>query len=225
MPQSPSASANSAASLQRAAPLLGRFFAIPVLGVALLAGTCGAHAQAPAKTVRLRGDITAVSANSLTMHRNSGDTVTVALPDNVTVGAVKKMSLADITPGSFIGTAAMTGVDGKMTATEVHVFAPSARGTGEGHRAYDQGPKSTMTNANVDSVVTSKNGNTLELSYKGGSNTIIVPPNVPVVGFIGAERADLQPGRKVVITATSTDGDHYSAQRILVEKNGVAPPM
>lgn len=225
MPQPPFASAISDALFQRAARPLSRFIAIPVLGLALMAGTLGAHAQAPAKTLRLRGDITAVSANSLTVHRNSGDTVTVALPQDVTVGAVKKMSLADIKPGSFIGTAAMTGVDGKMTATEVHVFDPSARGTGEGHRAYDQGPKSTMTNANVDSVVKSKNGNTLELSYKGGSNTITVPANVPVVGFISAERADLQAGRKVVIFATATEGDHYSAQRILVEKNGVAPPM
>ena len=52
---------------------------------------------------------------------------------------------------SFIGTAAVTGVDGKMTATEVHVFDESARGTGEGHRSFDLGPNSTMTNANVDS--------------------------------------------------------------------------
>lgn len=199
--------------------------ALPLLGAALLATAIGVHAQTPAKTQRLRGEITAVSATSITVHRNSGDSVTVDVPQDVRIGAVKKMSLADIKPGSFIGTAAMTGVDGKMTATEVHVFEPSARGTGEGHRPYDLGPQSTMTNANVDSVVKSKNGNTLELSYKGGTNTITVPANVPVVGFIDAARSDLQAGRKVVVTATSTGSDHYSAQRILVEKNGVPPPM
>ncbi|MCP1117321.1 hypothetical protein JOE11_002192 [Robbsia andropogonis] len=207
------------------APLLTRGLNAALTGAVILTTTFSAYAQTPAKTARLRGDITAVSPNGITVHRNSGDTVTVDVPPDVRIGAVKKMSLADIKPGSFIGTAAMTGVDGKMTATEVHVFDESARGTGEGHRPYDLGPQSTMTNANVDSVVKSKNGNTLELSYKGGTNTITVPANVPVVGFINATREDLQPGKKVVVTATAASDGHYSAQRILVEKNGVPPPM
>jgi len=141
------------------------------------------------------------------------------------LGAVKNIKLSDIKPGSFIGTAAITGQDGKMTATEVHVFAESARGTGEGHRAFDLGPNSTMTNANVDSVVQSSNGRELTLSYKGGTNTITVPANVPVVAFISADRADLTPGKKVIVTATPAAGGTFTTQRILVEKDGVAPPM
>jgi hypothetical protein len=54
----------------------------------------------------------------LVIHRNSGETVSVTLPSNLTISAVKKIKLSDIKPGSFVGTAATTGVDGKMTATE-----------------------------------------------------------------------------------------------------------
>lgn len=194
--------------------------------VAALALSGAALAQAPAaQVVRLRGNIVSLNGDTLVVHRNSGDTVTVALAPNVQLGAVKNIKLSDIKPGSFIGTAAITGQDGKMTATEVHVFADSARGTGEGHRAFDLGPNSTMTNANVDSVVQSSNGRELTLSYKGGTNTITVPANVPVVAFISADRADLTPGKKVIVTATPAAGGTFTTQRILVEKDGVAPPM
>jgi hypothetical protein len=40
-----------------------------------------------------------------------------------------------------------------------------------------------MTNANVDAVVEGTSGRDLKLSYKGGSNTVTVPANVPVVTF------------------------------------------
>jgi hypothetical protein len=194
--------------------------------LAAMAVATAAMAQAPdAKPTRIRGAIVSLNGDTLMVHRNSGDTVPVSLPANVTLGAVKRIKLSDIKPGSFIGTAATTGVDGKMTATEVHVFDESARGTGEGHRAFDLGPNSTMTNANVDSVVKSTNGNVLQLSYKGGTNTVTVPADVPVVAFIAADRSDLTAGKKVIVTAAPGAGGAFTAQRILVEKNGVAPPM
>jgi hypothetical protein len=200
--------------------------AVPIAIFAAMAFAGSALAQAPAaKVTRIRGDIVSLTGDTLVVHRNSGSTVSVTLAPNVAVGAVKKIKLSDIKPGSFIGTAAITGVDGKMTATEVHVFDESARGTGEGHRAFDLGPKSTMTNGNVDSVVKASHGRELEVSYKGGSNTVTVPTNVPVVAFIAADRADLTAGKKVIVTATPGTGGALTTERILVEKNGVVPPM
>jgi hypothetical protein len=185
-----------------------------------------ALAQAPAaKVTRIRGSIVSLSGDTLMVHRNSGDTVAVTLAPDLVVGAFKNITLADIKPGSFVGTAAITGTDGKMTATEVHVFDESARGTGEGHRAFDLGPNSTMTNANVDSVVQSNDGRVLQLTYKGGSNTITVPANVPVVAFIHADRADLVAGKKAIVTAVPAANGAFTTSRILVEKNGVVPPM
>jgi hypothetical protein len=67
----------------------------------------------------------------------------------------------------------------------------AARGTGEGHYAWDLGANNSMTNANVDTVVESTSGRDLKLSYKGGSNSITVPANVPVVTLAPATRADL----------------------------------
>ena len=197
------------------------------LGVSIvtLALASAAFAQTPAaKPTRIRGDIVSLSGDTLTVHRKSGDTVKIAMKSDTPVTALKNIKLQDIKPGSFVGTAATTGTDGKLTATEVLVFPESARGTGEGHYAWDLGPQSSMTNANVDQVVQGTSGRDLKLSYKGGSNSVTVPENVPVVTFAPATHDDLKPGKKVFVVA-SPAGPDFAAQRIVVEKDGVAPPM
>lgn len=198
------------------------------LGITLaaLAFTGVALAQTPAgKPLRIRGEIVSLDGDVLKVHRRSGDTVSIEVKPAVSVSAVKLMQLADIKPGSFVGTTTITGTDGKLTATEVHVFPESARGTGEGHYAWDQGPNSMMTNANVDTVVQGTSGRNLKLSYKGGSNEVTVPPNVPVVTYTPAARTDLTAGKKVYVVATAASQNAFVAQRVVVEKDGVAPPM
>jgi hypothetical protein len=185
-----------------------------------------AFAQSSAdKPERIRGEIVSFAGSTLKVHRRSGDTVTIDMQESSGVNAVKAIKLADIKPGSYVGAAAMPGPDGKLTAKEVLVFPEAARGTGEGHYAWDLGANSTMTNANVDTVVQSTSGHDLRLSYKGGSNTITVPDNVPVVTLIPATRAELTTGKKVFVVATPMTGGTYGGKFVVVEKDGVAPPM
>src|ERR1700709_1020081 len=95
--------------------------------VAMAFACTAALARAPAaKVTRIRGAIVSLNGDTLVVHRTSGDTVSVALAPNLAIGAVKKIKLSDIKPGSFIGTAATTGVDGKMTPTEDHLCAECA---------------------------------------------------------------------------------------------------
>ncbi|WP_233887177.1 hypothetical protein [Paraburkholderia flagellata] len=194
--------------------------------IAAMALAGSALAQTPdVKPTRIRGNIVSLDGDVLKVHRRSGDTVSIALAANVPVSTVKAMQLSDIKPGTFVGTAATTGTDGKLTATEVVVFPEAARGTGEGHYAWDLGPNSTMTNANVDTVVQGTDGRNLKLSYKGGSNEVTVPPNVPIVTFVPAARSDLVPGKQVFVVAKPASQSTYAAQRVVVEKDGVVPPM
>lgn len=199
-----------------------------LLSIAALTSTLALFASAVAQTrppTRIRGEVVSFSGDTLTVHRHSGDTVTIALASSVPISAVRRIKLTDIKPGSFIGTAAKADVQGKLTAQEVVVFPESERGTGEGHYAWDLGSHSTMTNANVDAVLEGTSGNDLHLSYKGGSNTVTVPPNVPIVTFIPAARGDLLAGKKAFVVATVQSANHFVAQRVVIEKDGVAPPM
>ena len=161
----------------------------------------------------------------MTIHRRSGDTVSIEVKPDVGVSALKAISLSDVKAGSYVGAEATASSEGKMTAGSLLVFPDGARGTNEGHFPYDFGANNTMTNASVDTVVTANNGRELELSYKGGTKVVTVPENVPVVTFAPATRADLTAGKKVFVLTTPTKGGVFEAHVLLVEKDGVVPPI
>jgi len=185
----------------------------------------GAALAQKAHVERIRGDIVSLQGDILTVHRRSGDTVSVEVKPDVTLSALKPMKLSDIKVGTYVGLPATAGADGKLTASAVLVFPEAARGTKEGHFAYDFGPTSTMTNANLDTIVTGTDGRNFTVSYKGGSNTVTVPENVPVVTFAPATRADLTSGKKVVLVASPGEHGVFEAQVLFVEKDGVVPPL
>jgi len=192
----------------------------------LLTGTGLAQAQTAPPPVRIRGTIQALDGNVLTVTTREGPIVKVTLNDPLTVATVKKLGLADIAPGSYIGTAAMPGPDGTLTALEVLVFPPTARGTGEGHGPWDLAANSTMTNANVEAVLQGTSGHVLTLTPKGQIVKVVVPPNVPIVTPAPAQREDLKPGQTIFIFAATRAADgSLSASRVTVSKHGVAPPM
>jgi len=192
----------------------------------LLTGTGLAQAQTAPPPVRIRGTIQALDGNVLTVTTREGPIVKVTLNDPLTVATVKKLGLADIAPGSYIGTAAMPGPDGTLTALEVLVFPPTARGTGEGHGPWDLAANSTMTNANVEAVLQGTSGHVLTLTPKGQIVKVVVPPNVPIVTPAPAQREDLKPGQTIFIFAATRAADgSLSASRVTVSKQGVAPPM
>jgi hypothetical protein len=195
-----------------------------VLATFLFAGA--ALAQTPdAKPERIRGDIVSLQGDILTVHRRSGNTVSIDVKPDVEVSALKAIKLSDVKTGAYVGAAAIAGSDGKMTAISLLVFPDGARGTNEGHFPYDLGAKSTMTNANVDTVVTANNGRELKLSYKGGSKEVTVPESAPVVTFAPATRADLTAGKKIFALTTLTRPGVFEAHLLLVEKDGVVPPI
>jgi hypothetical protein len=87
-------------------------------------------------------------------------------------------------------------------------------------------PNSTMTNANIDSEVTSTDGKQLVLKYKDGEKKFTVPANVEVVEFAPAAVSDLKSGQKIFIAAAKKlDNDTVEAKGVVVGRNGVNPPM
>ncbi len=176
-----------------------------------------------ASAARVRGTIQAVAPGTLTVKDRSGEVLELVLPPKVTVSEVYPMALADIQPGSFIGTAAMPQADGTERAIAVTVFPESARGAGEGHRPFDMLPQSTMTNATVADVVASPKGRTLQLKYKDGERAIVVPLDAPVVSFKPGDPSLLVVGASVSLTAQLVDGKP-TITRINAGRNGFQLP-
>ena len=176
--------------------------------------------------VRVRGTIERIESPVFLVKSRDGAELKIVLADNAVAVGVVKAALADIKPGSFVGIAAMPQSDGAQRALEVLIFPDAMRGTGEGHYPWDLQPKSTMTNASVEQVVTAVNGPTLMVKYKDGEKTIIVPQDAPVVTFAPGDKADLKPGTKIFILAAKKlpDGT-LQAARVNYGKDGLTPPM
>ena len=201
------------------------------LNLRILAGAAGvlaaaslscAYAQQP-QTMRVRGTIERVDGNSVVVKPAQGSDVTLTLTPDARIVGVVKASLADIKPGDFVGSAAMPQPDGSQKALEVHIFAESQRGTGEGHRPYTI-PNSTMTNGTVGDTVTATDGHTLTVKYSGGEKKIMVPPDVPIVRYEVADRGDLKPGVHVTaLNAVKKPDGSIEAPRLNVGRDGLVP--
>jgi hypothetical protein len=188
----------------------------------VFAGTALAQNAPP---TRIRGSIASLTGQTLSVNTREGAKVDVLLNDPLTVATVKRFDFADIKPGTYVGIASRTAANGQQDAIEVLVFPEAMRGAGEGHYPWDLEPGSMMTNGTVTGPVEAKSGQALSVSFKNGSETIVVPPNAPIVTFAPADRSDLKPGAKVMFGATKNAEGKLAASRITVETNGVAPPM
>ncbi len=202
-----------------------KYGAIGAAGLALLLSIAPVSAQ-QAAPVRVRGTIEKVDGNALTVKSREGATVTVVLKDNALVTGIEKAALADIKQNSFVGITAMPQADGTQKAVEVHIFPEARRGAGEGHRPWDLMPNSTMTNANVEQLVTQVDGPLLTMKYKEGEKKISVPNNAVIVQFVNGDRSDLKPGAKIFVAAgTKLPNGDIETAGVNVGKNGLTPPM
>ena len=190
------------------------------LFVAALGVASAADAQSP---LRIRGTITAFEGNVLSVRARDGKDLKVELAEKASVATAKAMTLADLKPGDYVGSATRQRPDGTLVALEVHTIP---RSVAEGHRSWDLEPGTMMTNANIASMVQAAGGQELVLQYKDGSQKILVPPGTPIVTTVVADRSFLKPGEYVFFTAqVESDGRMTTSGRIQVSKDGVRPPQ
>jgi len=198
-------------------------FLVTLATVILVSGS--ALAQQP-QNVRVRGEITGVDGQMLSVKSRDGAELKIRLADNVNVSGIVKTQLSEIKPGSYIGVSAMPQPDGSQRALHVHIFPEPMRGVAEGHFPWDVRPSSTMTNATVEQTVAGVDGQTITVKYKDGEKKVIVPPEAPIVTYLPGDKAELKPGAKIFIVAAQKQPDGtLSAARVSVGRDGLTPPM
>jgi hypothetical protein len=188
--------------------------AFAVLAVASTA----ADAQKP---LRVRGTITAIDGNVLSVKSREGQQLKINLTDDVGVTVAKAIKFEDIKQGDYVGATTTKRADGVLVALEVHYLPPQAP---PGHMPWDLAPGSMMTNANVEAMVTAAGKRELTLKYKDGMQKILVPEGVPLVRAVPGNRADLKPGEYIWTGAQVAPDGKITAARIQVSKDGVKPP-
>lgn len=199
-----------------------RLLAVIAAGISSI-GAAAAQGAPPA--ARLAATIVKLDGDKLEARDAGGKEVSFSLGRDTRITAVATAAPDEIKPGSFVGSAAVPGPNGTLTALEVHVFPPSMRGTGEGHRPWGSDPNASMTNGTVGDLVVS-NGRTMTVKYgEGGVQTIVVPPDVPVVTIDRGDRSLLVPGAHVVAFYTRGPDGNMAVSRLTVGKDGTVPPI
>ena len=165
------------------------------------------------------GTVSAVSGTTLTI-LNQGAPQAFQLTAGTVIMVTHQGSLADIKPGSFLGTTNVPSADGTGQSTEVHIFPPGVKmgegdrpmrttSTGEASRmtngtvstAAPAEGASRMTNGSVGSVASGAQGVQMDVAYAGGHRQVVVPPKTPIMVMSSGTTALLTPGAKVLVGA------------------------
>ncbi len=191
---------------------------------ALFAGLVVPALASAQEITRVRGTIDQATTDTLGVKTRDGSIMTITLKNPLIITTVKKASFSDIKAGTYVGSAAVKGKDGKLHAIEVHIFPETMRGAGEGNHPWDSGPDSSMVNATVGEVA-GANARTLKLTYKGGTAEIDVPPDAPIVTFAPGNSGMMVKGAALIVFATKQADGSLASNRVVVESDGVKPPM
>lgn len=191
-----------------------------LVSLTCFSGTSQAQQSAP---LRVRGTITQIKGDDLTVKSVDGKVLTITLAPDATVQSIVPAKLSDIKPGRFVGTAARPNGD-KWEALEVHILPVGSR-QGEGHRPFAPEPGATMTNAEVTTAVVHAKRGELTLTTGGQSFVIVVPRGAPVVAMNPGTRKLVKKGAYVSFTQVIADGSGaLTAKNIYVSKDHRWPP-
>lgn len=192
------------------------------LPLALAPAAALAQGAPPGSPVRIRGTILELEGNVLGVAARDGSRVIVNLTADVTISALRRVTLAELGEGANIGVVAEPDSDGGLRATAITVLPPGAR-INQYQGAWDTAPNASMNNGVVEATVQSGQGRELTLSIQGRPVRVRVPAETPLLMPIAAARTDLVPNATVFINATRGEDGRISANRVVVSKDGVAP--
>jgi hypothetical protein len=182
---------------------------LTLLACALVIGPAEAQ-QAATPIDGVIGKLQSFDSKSLDVMTPAG-AVHVAVTEPLTTYKQIPSDLTHVATAPYIGVASTEQADGKQVAKQIFIFPPELRGAAEGSVLTDP-PGATshsrMTNGTVsrpshsrmtNGTVQKSGGTTLVVNYQDGSQTISVPPNVPVTE-VAPQQVTFSPGDVVYAT-------------------------
>jgi hypothetical protein len=208
----------------------------------LLAGVPGFNlAQAKAQPVSpmsgVLGQVTSVTHDSIEIQTKPG-VVSLAITQPLTTYRQVPSDLSHVTSESYVGVASEKQPNGTEVAKQILIFPAELRGAAQGSVLLDPPPgaaaPSRMTNGTVsrsaaarsqsrmtNGVVQKGSATTLVVRYQDGSQTISVPPNVPVT-LVAPGDVTLEAGDAVYAVTVQQANGKLATSKIFVI-SGPAP--
>jgi hypothetical protein len=156
------------------------------------------------------GKLQSFDGKSLDVETPSG-LIHVLVKQPLTTYKQSPSDLSHVAAAPYIGVASAEGPDGRQVAKQIFIFPAELRGAAEGSVLTDP-PGATshsrMTNGTIsrpshsrmtNGTVQKSGGTTLVVDYQNGSQTISVPPDVPVT-VVAPQEVTFSPGDVVYAT-------------------------
>jgi hypothetical protein len=169
-----------------------------------------AHAKAAPPIDGVIGKVQSFDGRSLDLMTSSG-AVHVAIKQPLTTYKQIPSDLSHVAAAPYVGVASAEQADGTEVAKQIFIFPPELSGAAEGSVLTDPPGATThsrMTNGTVsrpshsrmtNGTVQKSGGITLVVRYQDGSQTISVPPDVPVTE-VAPEKVTFSAGDVVYAT-------------------------
>src|SRR5579864_1353927 len=182
---------------------------LTVLAFTLVIGAAEAQ-QAATPIDGVIGKLQSFDGKSLDVMTPAG-AVHVAVKQPLTTYKQIPSDLSHVAAAPYIGVASMEEADGKQVAKQIFIFPPELRGAAEGsvltdppgatsHSRMTNGTVSRPSHSRMTNGTVQKSGSTtLVVNYQDGSQTISVPPNVPVTE-VAPQQVTFSPGDVVYAT-------------------------
>src|SRR6201998_1494104 len=183
---------------------------VTLLAALAMAHAVWAQAKAAPPIEGVIGKLQSFTGSSLDVQTPAG-VVNVIVKQPLTTYKQIPSDLSHVASAPYIGVASAEGTDGKQVAKQIFIFPAELRGAAEGSVLTDP-PGATshsrMTNGTIarpshsrmtNGTVQKSGGTTLVVNYQDGSQTISVPPDVPVT-VVAPQTVNFNPGDVVYAT-------------------------
>jgi len=183
-----------------------------LLAALATSNTVLAQAKAAPPISGVIGKLQSFDGKSLDVQTPSG-VVHVSVKQPLTTYKQIPSDLSHVAAAPYVGVASIERADGKQVAKQIFIFPAELRGAAEGSVLTDPPGATThsrMTNGSVsrpsvshsrmtNGTIQKSGGTTLVVNYQDGSQTISVPPNIPVTE-VAPEKVTFSPGDVVYAT-------------------------
>src|SRR5256885_590101 len=149
--------------------------------------------------VRVRGTITALNGDVLSVKTREGKDVNLQLAPDAAVVVPKKGTAADFKPGTYAGITSVKGPDGRLVAKRVHALGPQVP---QMHGNWDSIPGSMMTDVQGDMFTVDQKTHV----HVGDKTEIVYTQPIAL--------ADIKPGDFLGVTSNKGAGGALTATEV-----------